>query len=405
MTAEIQKFGGAETEAARREWKWKRGRVGLLVTCCAVNALYALYFGAIGVALPVIGTDFHLNAAQQGRLFPANFAGMIASVLISGTLSDRYGRKVVLLGGTVLFAVGLLLFGLSPGFGTALLAAPLIGAGSGGMLIVSNALVADLFPERRAFLINLVQVVFGMGAAAGPTLAKWLLASGAGWRFLYEALAVAIMGAFAAILFQPAPQRSGGSSALRWNDLHALLRQPAFGLLCLTQGLYAGGEIAFFQWMPTYFQTLPGGAAWSGVVVSVFWLAMTLGRALTGLLLGRLPLLTFGRTLAVLGAISAICALFAPTPLSALGFVALTGLLFAGIYSIVLAEAAHRFAHQTGTVFGGIAAFSGIGNGLAPWVVGAMGASALGWRVGLGVSPLLMLGVAGNFWLLQRQPR
>ena len=190
---------------------------------------------------------------------------------------------------------------------------------------------------------------------------------------------------------------------MNWHDLRDLLRQPAFGLLCLSQGLYAGAEVGFFQWMPTYFQTLAGGAAFSGVVVSVFWSAMTIGRIITGSLLERLPLLPFGIALAVLAAISAVCALLASAPPLVLGFVALTGLLFSGIYSVVLAEAAHRFAHRAGTVFGGIAALAGIGCALSPWAVGAIGASALGWRVAIGLSPLLSLGVAGNFLLLKKR--
>ncbi len=374
------------------------------MTCCAVNFLYAVYFGAIGVLLPAIGATFQTEPAAQGQLFPANFAGMIASVLICGALSDRFGRKNVLLGGAALFGVGLFLFGVAPGFGLALLAAPLVGAGSGGMVIVGNALVSDIFPERRAVLLNLTQIMFGAGAAVGPSLAKFLLGMGTGWRFLYHGLALAMLGAFLAILFQPAPRRNAAASgSINWNDLRDLLRQPAFGILCLSQGLYAGAEVGFFQWMPTYFQTLAGGAALSGIVVSVFWIAMTVGRIATGSLLERLPLLPFGITLAVLAAASGVCALLMPTPPLALCFVALTGLLFSGIYSVVLAEAAHRFAHRAGTVFGGIAALAGIGCALSPWAVGAMGASALGWRVAIGLSPLLSLCVAGNFILLKKQ--
>ena len=381
----------------------ERGRVGLLVTCCAVNFLYAVYFGAIGALLPAVGLTFVVGAAAQGRLFPANFAGMIASVLISGTLSDRFGRRVVLLGGVALFGTGLLLFGMAPGFGLALLAAPLIGAGSGGMVTVANALVSDLFPERRAALLNLTQIMFGVGAAVGPTLAKSLLSAGVGWRFLYQALALAMLGAFLAIWFQPAPRGRSASGAIQWSDLRDLLRQPAFGILCVSQGLYAGAEVGFFQWMPTYFQTLAGGATWSGIVVSVFWVSMTIGRIITGSLMARLPLLSFGITLALCSALSATCALLAGSPLVILAFVALTGLFFSGIYSVILAEAAHRFAHRAGTVFGGIAALAGIGCALSPWAVGAVGASPLGWRVGIGLSPLLALCVAGNLFFLKKK--
>ena len=112
-----------------------------------------MYLSGISVVLPAIGQAFHIDSAQQGKLFPANFAGMIVSVLVCGTLSDRWGRKNVLLVSAGLYAAGLLLFGLAPTFGLALCAAPLVGAGSGGMQIVSSALASDLFPRtpRRDF--------------------------------------------------------------------------------------------------------------------------------------------------------------------------------------------------------------------------------------------------------------
>jgi FHS family glucose/mannose:H+ symporter-like MFS transporter len=225
---------------------------------------------------------------------------------------------------------------------------------------------------------------------------------GVGWRFLYHALAFAMLGAFLAIWFQPAPKRASASGAMNWTDLRDLLKQPAFAILCVSQGFYAGAEVGFFQWMPTYFQTLAGGAVWSGIVVSVFWASMTVGRIAAGSLLERVPLLPFGMTLAICGAFSAICALLVSNPLAVLCFVALTGLFFSGIYSVILAEAAHRFAHRAGTVFGGIAALAGIGCALSPWAVGAIGASPLGWRVGLGLSPLLAVCVAGNLLLLKK---
>ena len=378
-------------------------RVGWIVTCFFVNMLYAVYLGGLSVVLPAMGAAFHIDAAQQGKLFPANFAGMIASVLVCGTLSDRWGRKRVLLVGAAMYAAGLFLFGIAPNFGLALLAAPLIGAGSGGMLLVSSALASDLYPERRAVTLNTLQVAFGMGAMAGPLLAHDLLARGADWRFLYLALATAMVGLFLTLIFQRVPRTGNASGALQWAEFRALLHRPAFGLLCLTQLCYAGAEVGFFQWMPTYFHQLPQGVRFEGAIVGVFWGAMTLGRLLMSGLLERLPVLPLGIGLALAGATCAMLTLLTSLPIVVLCFVALTGLLFAGIYSIVLAAAAERFAHRAGTVFGGIAACAGLGSALFPWAIGTVGAGSAGWRVGLSVVPLLMAGVAANFALLRRQ--
>ena len=321
-------------------WEPERGRVGLLVTCCAVNALYAVYFGAISVLLPAIGATFQAGTGAQGRLFPANFAGMIAGVLMSGTLSDRFGRRSVLLGSAALFGMGLFLFGMAPDFGLALLAAPLIGAGSGGMVTVAGALVSDLFPERRAVALNLTQIMFGVGAAVGPTLTKFLLGMGLNWRFLYHALALAMLGAFLAIWFQPVPKRASASGAMNWADLRDLLRQPAFGILCVSQGLYAGAEVGFFQWMPTYFQTLAGGAAWSGIVVSVFWISMTVGRIGAGFFAGA------GSAAAVW---NFACGVRRPLrPLRPVAFLSAVGSVFRGADGAVLLRHLQRDTGRSG---------------------------------------------------------
>ena len=54
----------------------------LAAICCVVMFFYAVYFGAFGVLLPYLGTAFGLGAAAEGRLFPANFAGFVVSVLL-----------------------------------------------------------------------------------------------------------------------------------------------------------------------------------------------------------------------------------------------------------------------------------------------------------------------------------
>ena len=72
-----------------RDWK----RISMAAICGAAMLLYAVYLGAFGVLLPALSAEFHLGTAASGRLFPANFGGFVAGVLISGYASDRAGRK------------------------------------------------------------------------------------------------------------------------------------------------------------------------------------------------------------------------------------------------------------------------------------------------------------------------
>ena len=378
-------------------------RATVAALCCAALFLYAVYLGALGVLLPAVGVSFGLGPAAQGRLFPADFLGFIMGVLVCGALSDRLGRKTVLLGGVAAFALGLALFGRAGTFGPALLATALVGAGTGAMETVASALAADLFPHRRAFIINALQIAFGAGASLGPALAHRLLTTGTDWRALPLALAAANLLLFLILALQPMKDTRQESEALNLDALRAILRQPVFLALCLSQALYVGAEVGFASWMPTYFlRRLPGGAAWAGAVVSVFWIAMTLGRLATGWLVTRLPLLRLTLFLAACGTAGAALALVWATPLVTLAFVGVTGLCFSGIFGLLLAEAGERYPRFTGTAFGAVVAAGGIGGAVVPWAVGALAETGAGWRGALVLISLVMALLAALVYALGR---
>lgn len=361
----------------------------LVFICCLALFLYAVSLGALSVLLPFIGTAFSLGPAAEGRLFPANFLGFVGGVLACGYLSDRFGRKAVLLLGIGLYALGLALFGESHSFDGALLSAALIGAGSGAMETVASALAADLYPERRAFIINLLQIAFGAGATLGPAAAHVLLTAGTDWRSLYVGLAV-VDGVLLFILtLQRVPRLPHAPESLQWPVLRAVLCQPVFVLLCASEALYVGAETGFFSWMPTYFERrLPGGSVWAGLVVSVFWVAMTTGRIITGGLVSRFPLTRLTLLLSLGGAVSAALSLCWSSPLVVLFFVTCTGLCFSGIFGLILGETGERYPHVTGTVFGAVVAAGGVGGAVIPWTVGALAGTDIGWRGALVVIPL-----------------
>lgn len=374
-------------------------------TCCAVMFLYAVYLGSFSVLLPHIATEFRLGSAASGRLFPASFLGFAAGVLVCGYLSDRWGRKAVLLLGIAVYGAGLFLVGCAPGFTVVLLATTLIGVGSGAMETVASALASDLYPERRAFILNAVQVAFGVGASLSPVVAHRLLRAGTDWRVLYLGLAALCAVLFIALAAQKLARNQSVSESVDFAALRRTLRKPAFMALCLAQALYVGAEVSFFSWMPTYFrEKLPGGTAFEGMVATVFWIAMLAGRLAVGAFVGRVSLPRFTLLLAIGGAVSSALALPWSSPLTVMVFVALTGLCFSGIFALILAEAGDRYPNYAGTAFGGVIAVGGLGGAILPWAVGALAGTSLGWHSALALVPLCSLGVAATMLpLLQRR--
>lgn len=382
--------------------------------------LYAAYLGAIGVLLPAVGKTFGLGSAAQGRLFPANFVGFILIVLVAAPASDRWNRKTVLMLGQAMFVVGLIVFSRAPSFEVALVASLLIGGGSGAVGVISSALASDLYPLRRGAMLAAIQVAFGLGAALGPGLGSVLLSHQVSWRLLYAGAAFAGFALLLALQGQAAPENRKEKKKRREEEkpehrtpntqhpapvsMLSLLKQRPVQLLCLMQICYAGAEVGYFSWMPTYFQTrLPNGAFLSGAVISVFWLAMTVGRSLTGKFMGQTGFMRLCAGLATAGAVSAGLTLIWHNPIVVLGFVILTGLCFAGIFILMSAEASERYAHSLGAIFGCIVACGGLGTSLIPWAVGAAAVTRLGWVGGLMLVPLAALGVAVCAILLGRE--
>ena len=379
-------------------------RRALAFTCCLAMFLYAVYLAAIGVLLPAIGETFKLGPAAQGRLFPANFTGFIVVVLIAGRASDRIDRKIVLMLGLGLFALGLLLFSLAPTFDLALAATLLIGGGSGAVGVTSSALAADLYAHRQAHMISIIQVAFGLGASVGPGTAYLMLHHHVSWRLLYAVVACASVAILLLLQAQKPPRRTIVSEAVPTPSLRSLLAQRPMQWLCLFQVFYAGGEVGFFSWMPTYFEKeLPGGAYLAGGVITVFWIAMTLGRIITGKFIGRMPLMRLSALLAAGGVVCSTLTLVSHTPLVVLSFVVLTGLCFSGIFVLMSAEAANRYTSTLGAVFGCLVATGGVGTALIPWAVSAVAATRAGWTGGLALIPCAIAGVMICSLLLDKQ--
>jgi fucose permease len=365
----------------------------LLVLCClAVNAVYGAYLASIGLLLPQLGRAFTLDTAGQGRIMSAGFAGCVAGVLTCGPLSDRAGRQKVVVGCGALFCIGLTGLATSHTVLAALCAAPLAGAGSAGMQAASGAYSADLLPALKAQVLNLCQVAFAAGAVAGPfATARVLATSSYSWHGVYSGLAAsvaAIIGLFVVLGLTQGKRADAQAAQNAQTDapssLLRLITVRSFVVLCLAQLFYAGAEVGYFEWMPSYIQyRFPQALALAAECVSLFWFGMTLGRMAMAPLLLRFRPLPLGAVLALSGACAAGITPFVSASVYLGLCVLLVGLFFGGVYSSILVETGHRFSNSLGTAIGGIAAASSCGTTTIPWAVGKAAASTAGWHAGL----------------------
>jgi DHA1 family bicyclomycin/chloramphenicol resistance-like MFS transporter len=140
-------------------------------------------------ALATIARSLHTSAGMSGLTISLFMAGFAGTPLIYGPVSDRYGRKPVLVAGLTAFAVASLLCAVAPSIATLLIARLLEGAGAGAGITMAFAIVRDLFSGAAARTrLSMVTAVINTAPVIAPTLGAVILTF-AGWRAIYGALA------------------------------------------------------------------------------------------------------------------------------------------------------------------------------------------------------------------------
>jgi AAHS family 3-hydroxyphenylpropionic acid transporter len=116
----------------------------ITVALCYFVAIFEGFdLQAAGVAAPKLGPAFHMTPGQLGEFFSASTFGLMVGAAIGGRLSDRFGRKTVLIASIAIFGLLSIANGLAPNVETLLITRFLTGVGLGGALPNLVALVAE----------------------------------------------------------------------------------------------------------------------------------------------------------------------------------------------------------------------------------------------------------------------
>ncbi|MFE0753564.1 multidrug effflux MFS transporter [Inquilinus sp. NPDC058860] len=162
-----------------------------LVLLAALVALGGMAIDMYLPALPTIGAEFAAGPDRVQLTMSVYLLGAAAGQLVIGPLSDRFGRRPVLVGGFLLFALASL-GAVSSGSVEALIAWRLLqsfGAAVGG--VVAMAIVRDSYPvEGAARTIAHLSTIIGLSPAVAPFIGGALLEA-FGWRSIFAALAAA----------------------------------------------------------------------------------------------------------------------------------------------------------------------------------------------------------------------
>jgi EmrB/QacA subfamily drug resistance transporter len=199
----------------------KTGQKGLILfALCLAALIINIDVTIVNVALPSLVRELGATTTNLQWVVDAYTLVFAALILAAGSLSDRLGRKGVLLAGLAVFAAGSLAGSVAQTPNQLIAARAVMGLGAAGIFPATLSLIANIFTERteRARAIGLWGATTGVGVAAGPIVGGWLL--GRFWWgsiFLFMA-PIAVLVAFL-IAWAVPTSRDPAAPPLDWRGL------------------------------------------------------------------------------------------------------------------------------------------------------------------------------------------
>ena len=277
------------------------------VLLAGMTALPALSIDMSLPALPILQQRFAVGAGEAGLTLSLFMAGFAASQLVLGPLSDRIGRRPVLLGAVGLYTLGALLCALSPSMALLNASRLLQGAGAAGGVAMALAVVRDLFSGAAARVkLSYVAVVVGIAPIVGPTIGALLLAV-AHWRAIFALHAAAGLAVALAVTLGLRETRPG--VAARPGVLASYVRMLTHRRAmwsAVVNGMSFGCLFSYISGSPLLFMgALKVSTSTYGLLFACTAASITLGSWLNGVLTARrVPartLLAIGLFVAVAG--------------------------------------------------------------------------------------------------------
>ncbi len=338
----------------------RRGGTGFTLLLGALTGFGPMSIDMYLPALPAIAASLHSSASGAQLTLSSFFVGFGAGQLVYGPCSDRWGRRLPMLGGIVLYIAASCLCAVASGVGALTVFRLLQGLGACSGPLIARAMVRDLYDrDRGASMLSLMMLIMGAAPLLAPLVGGQLLVV-SGWRsifFVQTGFGVLCLlgGWFGAFETLEMAKRSGANAGEMLARYRGLLRDRTYLGYTISSGAAFSGMFAYFAGSPFVFiQLYRVPAQHYGFLFAVNIIGLMAGAAVNSRLVLRYGpdrLLQYGVTAAaVAGGVLLLTAVTGAGGLAGLVIplaAYVSSLSFVGANA--MAGALSRFRHVAGT--------------------------------------------------------
>jgi len=334
--------------------------------CYTVMFLLGLWLSVYQSVISEITDSVGSGGTFSGILIALYFFGALTMPPVAGEVSDRFGKKTVLIAAVVVMIAGIVTVAstghiVPAGFGVFL-----TGAGACTLEGLFSAKITDVHAENSEKIMNYSQGVFCAGAVLGPMMVLAVRVPGGVWQTNMYIIAALLAIAGGAILCLPGdkkvPEKVKGGAAYSFS----LMRDMRFLLFFFSILLYVGAEAGLAFSITDYYE---GSASVLGEIsLSLFWGSMIIGRIIAGLLYrfsGKIMMICLFTAMVF----TLLLQINQPPAVSVSLFV-LIGFGMSAVWPLIMAACTRVFSSTSGTAGGLMMLGGSLGGMLIPFVMG-----------------------------------
>lgn len=214
-------------------------------------------------AFPAIAKGLNTDISQVALSLTSYFVGISIGQLFYGPITDKFGRKKPLLFGLTVFLLASIGCALSPTINWLIAMRVVLALGGCVGMVVSRAVVRDLFPVSEiAKIFSILMLIVGVAPILAPTIGGWVLTVST-WRTIFYFLtAFSFILILSVFFYLPESKNPNRAKSLKMQDVmkdyRDVLQEKTFLFYALGSSIAMAGMFAYISGSPFVFMKFHG---------------------------------------------------------------------------------------------------------------------------------------------------